>query len=78
MAASVCRSCDLVLARRPPFALAAPVAIGFLGLVMEQYLIIREFIMATVLVPALAALLWFSILSGSALTIQILRHVPLA
>ena len=39
---------------------------------------IREFIMGTVLAPSLAAFLWFSIFGGSALTMQIWQHVPIA
>lgn len=39
---------------------------------------IREFILGTVLAPSLAAFLWFSIFGGSALTMQIWQHVPLA
>ena len=39
---------------------------------------IREFILGTVLAPSLAAFLWFSIFGGSALTMQIWQHVPIA
>jgi glycine betaine transporter len=39
---------------------------------------IREFVIGTVLAPSLAAFLWFSIFGGSALTMQIWQHVPLA
>ena len=39
---------------------------------------IREFITGTVLAPSLAAFIWFSIFGGSALTMQIWQHVPLA
>jgi glycine betaine transporter len=39
---------------------------------------IREFIVGTVLAPSLAAFLWFSIFGGSALTMQIWQHVPIA
>jgi glycine betaine transporter len=39
---------------------------------------IREFIIGTVLAPSLAAFLWFSIFGGSALTMQIWQHVPIA
>jgi glycine betaine transporter len=39
---------------------------------------IREFITGTVLAPSLAAFLWFSIFGGSALTMQIWQHVPIA
>jgi glycine betaine transporter len=39
---------------------------------------IREFIMGTVLAPSLAAFLWFAIFGGSALTMQIWQHVPIA
>ncbi|WP_036172548.1 BCCT family transporter [Massilia sp. 9096] len=39
---------------------------------------IREFIMGTVLAPSLAAFSWFSIFGGSALTMQIWQHVPIA
>jgi glycine betaine transporter len=39
---------------------------------------IREFIIGTVLAPSLLAFLWFSIFGGSALTMQIWQHVPIA
>jgi glycine betaine transporter len=39
---------------------------------------IREFIIGTVLAPSLAAFLWFSVFGGSALTMQIWQHVPIA
>jgi glycine betaine transporter len=39
---------------------------------------IREFIVGTVLAPSLVAFLWFSIFGGSALTMQIWQHVPIA
>ncbi|ALK95630.1 glycine/betaine ABC transporter permease [Massilia sp. WF1] len=39
---------------------------------------IREFIIGTVLAPSLVAFLWFSIFGGSALTMQIWQHVPIA
>jgi glycine betaine transporter len=39
---------------------------------------IREFIVGTVLAPSLLAFLWFSIFGGSALTMQIWQHVPIA
>ena len=39
---------------------------------------LREFIIGTVLAPSLAAFLWFSVFGGSALTMQIWQHVPLA
>jgi glycine betaine transporter len=39
---------------------------------------IREFIVGTVLAPSLAAFLWFSVFGGSALTMQIWQHVPIA
>jgi len=39
---------------------------------------IREFIVGTVLAPSLVAFLWFSVFGGSALTMQIWQHVPIA
>ena len=39
---------------------------------------IREFIIGTVLAPSLVAFLWFSVFGGSALTMQIWQHVPIA
>lgn len=39
---------------------------------------IREFILGTVAVPTLAAFLWFSVFGGTALTLEIMRDVPIA
>jgi glycine betaine transporter len=39
---------------------------------------VREFIIGTVLAPSLAAFLWFSVFGGTALTMEIWQHVPLA
>jgi glycine betaine transporter len=39
---------------------------------------IREFILGTVLVPTLAAFIWFSVFGGTALNLEIMRGVPIA
>lgn len=39
---------------------------------------VREFILDTVLAPSLAAFLWFSVFGGTALTMEIWQHVPIA
>jgi len=39
---------------------------------------IREFILGTVAVPTLGAFLWFSVFGGTALTLEIMRDVPIA
>ena len=39
---------------------------------------IREFIAGTVIAPALAAFVWFSVFGGTALTLEIWQHVPIA
>jgi glycine betaine transporter len=39
---------------------------------------VREFILGTVLAPSLAAFLWFSVFGGTALTMEIWQHVPIA
>ena len=39
---------------------------------------IREFVIGTVLAPTLAAALWFSIFGGTALSLEIFGHAPLA
>ncbi|MEP7205940.1 MAG: BCCT family transporter [Casimicrobiaceae bacterium] len=39
---------------------------------------IREFVVGTLLVPSLASFVWFSILGGGALHLEIFEHVPLA
>jgi glycine betaine transporter len=39
---------------------------------------IREFILGTVAVPTLAAFVWFSVFGGTALTLEIMRNVPIA
>lgn len=39
---------------------------------------IREFILGTVLAPTLAAALWFSIFGGTALNLEIFKHIPIA
>lgn len=39
---------------------------------------VREFIVGTVLAPSLAAFIWFSVFGGTALTMEIWQHVPIA
>ncbi len=39
---------------------------------------IREFIVGTVVAPSLAAFIWFSVFGGTALTMEIWQHVPIA
>lgn len=39
---------------------------------------VREFLLGTVLAPSLAAFLWFSVFGGTALTMEIWQHVPIA
>lgn len=39
---------------------------------------VREFILGTVIAPSLAAFLWFSVFGGTALTMEIWQHVPIA
>ncbi len=39
---------------------------------------IREFVLGTVLAPTLAGFLWFSVFGGTALTLEVMRGVPLA
>ena len=39
---------------------------------------IREFILGAVMAPTLAAFVWFSVFGGTALTMEIWQHVPIA
>lgn len=39
---------------------------------------VREFVLGTVLAPTLAGFLWFSVFGGTALTLEVMRGVPLS
>lgn len=39
---------------------------------------IREFVLGTVLAPTLAGFLWFSVFGGTALTLEVMRGIPLS
>ena len=39
---------------------------------------VREFILGTVAAPTIAAFVWFSVFGGTALNLEIMRHVPIS